>query len=163
MTWTEWTAIGGLVIAGLGLIGTAYGLHQAGKQIAQAGDVALGDLLMSIDQILLQYHNDVHVRLRPGGEWDSFENPGAGPRNAPEWAAVETYMGLFERIYILMERGMIPKDLVRRFYSYRVGNIVANETICRKKLVSAAGGWQDFIALCAALDVDIPCRQPGTT
>ena len=67
-------------------------------------------------------------------------------------------MGLFERIYVLMKRGIIPEELVDRFYSYRVGNIVLNEQICREKLVQAASGWEDFIALCEVLEVEIPCR-----
>src|SRR2546423_11688399 len=45
-------------------------------------------------------HDEVHRNLRPGGKWSTVpvlnsEVEGPGPETVEDWAAVESYMGLF--------------------------------------------------------------------
>src|SRR5688500_304610 len=84
-------------IAVVGLLLTAAGLFFAGKQLQASQQIARGEFLLRLDE-LFREHNDVHLRLRPGGEWAGERR---GPTTPPEWASVESYMGLFERIEVL--------------------------------------------------------------
>lgn len=127
----------------IGLVLTAIGLIYTGYQIYGAKRVARGEFLLHLDEIL-QKHNEVHIRLRPGGDWASRKT---GPKNNEEWAAVERYMGLFERVNILVEDKIIDIDTVDRLYGYRVINILENEIIHQAKLVKESRSWQDFIHL----------------
>ena len=66
------------------------------------------------------------------------------------------YMGLFERIYIFVEKGIIDDiDIINRLYGYRVRNIVANNIIRKEKLVKEADSWTDFIELAKLLNIEI--------
>lgn len=145
----DWLTTIGLILSGLGLLGTAYGLHQASKQIEQSRRVALGEFLLNLDTQFRQ-HQTVHTALRPGGKWASGNS---GPTNGEEWSKVEAYMGLFERINILVEKEILDAETVKRLYSYRVANIVANPIIRKAKLVDNARYWTDFSNLCQKLSI----------
>lgn len=147
----DWAATIGLILTGVGLIGTTIGLYQARKQMEQSQRIALGEFLLNLDNKFSQ-HQETHLALRPGGKWAAND---AGPTTPSEWADVEIYMGLFERINILIEKEILDKDTVRKLYGYRVRNIVANKTIRDVKLKREARSWQDFIRLCESLDIVI--------
>jgi hypothetical protein len=129
------------VFIGLGL--TAIGLFYAGYQIYISRKVARGEFLLHLDEIL-QQHDDTHIRLRPGGNW---ANSKSGPKSNKEWVAVERYMGLFERVNILVEDKIIDIDTIYRLYGYRVINISENEKIRQFKLEKESRSWEDFIRL----------------
>jgi len=56
-------------------------------------------------------------------------------------------MGLFERVKVLIDDGIIDANTVNRLYGYRITNIVSNAAIQEEKLVKEAGSWKDFIEL----------------
>jgi hypothetical protein len=120
----------------------------AGLQLRGSQKVARGDFLLRLDQ-LLNEHNEIHTRLRPGGRW---AKRGAGPESVEDWVAVERYMGLFERIYVLVKSGIVDLETISRLYGYRVFNIVRNERIHQAKLEREAASWSDFIALWKSLE-----------
>src|SRR5262245_9066353 len=70
--------------------------------------------------------DDVHRKLRPGGEWSGGAG---GPSNVEECAQTEAYMGLFEHCESMLEQNLIDEGQFRDIYSYRLRNIVANTTI----------------------------------
>ncbi|MEK6300807.1 MAG: hypothetical protein AABO41_08810 [Acidobacteriota bacterium] len=105
-------------------------------------------------------HDDVHLRLRPGGEWHST---GKGPSTPREWAALEDYMGLFEHCEILIEKKLIDLETFRALFSYRLGNIIVNPIIVNVKLVREKKGWKHFIRLLDRLDIQVPQRSPDPT
>ena len=113
----------GLVLIAIGLIYTGYQIH--GSKTA-----ARGEFLLHLDE-MFQQHNETHTRLRPGGLWGDGKT---GPASVEEWVAVERYMGLFERINILVEDKIIDIDTVDRLYGYRVINISRNKIIQQAKL-----------------------------
>jgi hypothetical protein len=70
-----------------------------------------------------------------------------GPTTLDEWADVEKYMGIFERINILINEGILDIDTVDELYGYRIINIAANEVVRKEKLEDRRDYWQEFIEL----------------
>lgn len=131
----------------LGLFLTCLGLLYTGEQIRRARKVAQADFLFKLDDHFLN-HIEAHTKLRPGGEWS---RPGTGPKSHDEWIMVEKYMGLFERVYVLIDSKIISKKIIDRLYGYRVSNIIHNEIIYDTKLVQEKDGWEDFLNLANVL------------
>lgn len=133
----------------LGLIITGIGLIYAGIQLRDVKKIARGEFLLRLDEMFRE-HQDVHTRLRPGGMWATNEKE---PSSVEDWVAVEKYMGLFERISVLIDDGIVDLATIDRLYGYRVFNIVANKVIRKAKLEGEPKQyWQDFIELYEALE-----------
>lgn len=154
------TAIATLVTGIVTAVGVAVAIFAglyARKQLLTGQKIAYGDFLLRLDEAFRQY-KAVHTKLRPGGEWSLVGPDGKlrekvdGPKFPEDGPAVEGYMGLFERVQVLLEKGLIDDiDVVERLYGYRLFNIVENPNIYQKKLVKLARGWRDFIKLWLAL------------
>jgi hypothetical protein len=144
------TAIGTLVtgiVTAFGVAGAIGTVLYARKQLLIAQKTAYGDFLLRLDEAFVR-HKVVHVKLRFGDKYPKVVRPFEFPK---DWPAIESYMGLFERIQVLVEEKIIDIDVVDRLYGYRLFNIVANPVIYREKLVKIADGWRDFIKLWLAL------------
>ena len=135
------------------LVATNAQLAAAKDQLLIGQRTAYGDFLLRLDEAFRK-HQNVHIKLRPGGEWSRVGPDGKlrekvdGPKFPEDGPAVEGYMGLFERVQILLEKDLIDDiDVVYRLYGYRLFNIVDNPNIYQNKLVKFAGGWRDFIQL----------------
>ncbi|PKO01991.1 MAG: hypothetical protein CVU43_10135 [Chloroflexi bacterium HGW-Chloroflexi-5] len=126
-----------------GLLLTSIGLFYTGNQIYRSRKVARAEFLLHLDEMLQEY-NDVHINLRPGGEW---QTKSTGPKNSNEWVPVERYMGLFERINILVNDKIVDIDTIDRLYGYRIINISNNKIINQEKLIQEGEEWNDFINL----------------
>src|SRR5690606_16025530 len=113
--WEYLTAIATAV----GVILTGGGLIFAGWQLRDARRVAEGEFLLKLDE-MFRHHQEVHLALRKG-KWSVGVS---GPETNEEWAAVDAYMGLFERVHLLIERKIIDKETVERLYGYRIQNIL---------------------------------------
>ena len=96
-------------------------------------------------------HQNVHEKLRPGGEW---ANDGRGPMSSQEWASVEAYMGLFEHCERMLANNLLDPETFQAIYAYRLHNIVNNQIICSTKLCLEAENWKDFIALLGRLKIN---------
>jgi hypothetical protein len=156
---TDWIA----ALAGLGAaLAAAIGLTYAGLQLRAARESAEGArsevesarrttesqfLLALEDQF--RVHWDVHIALRPGGKWAA----GGGPESNEDWARVESYMGLFERLNILHNNNVLPLPYIEQFYRYRLNNIWKNGGIRREKMEAHAVEWRDFIELSHKLKI----------
>ena len=138
-------AIAGLVAVVVGV----FALWYADKQVklgrdqrSYASSLALGQFLLQLDEAF-ERHQVAHLSLRPGGQWH-------GTSDRPtddEMPTAITYMGLFERIKIMIDLRLLRPDIVNRLYGYRVGNIWVNDRIMHEKLVKLSDGWQDFLEL----------------
>lgn len=119
-------------------------------------------------------HDDVHRMLRYG-TWPhsladsastasslfSTDIDSSNDREEPtleQWADLEAYMGLFEHCKAMLDDDLIDFPTFSSIYGYRVGNILANETIEKAKFRNkhARGGWKDFIALAEKLGYKVP-------
>jgi hypothetical protein len=140
-----------LVIGGLGLLLTGLGLLYAARQLRLSRAIARAESYLHLDELLLQ-HKKVYLKLYPDpkGEWGDRIS---GPTDVDEWGDVVVYMGLFERIKVLIELGVIDLAVIKRLYSYRLQDIVNNQVIYQKKCVEQAEYWTDFTELCDALGI----------
>ncbi len=150
MTIADGIQIALLVITAVGIV---LGFIVTNRELVQSRKIAQGEFLLHLDE-LFREHQQIHINLRPGGAWSTSQG---APRSAEEWAALEAYMGLIERIKVLIDDGIIDLKTFKRLYGYRVNNVVQNETIRHEKLEGMrADYWQDFIALRTALDAISP-------
>ncbi len=115
-------------LTGAGLLLTGIGLIYGARQMQLARKVARAQFLLQLDQMLLQ-HQDVHARLSGLG----WPNGKSEPETPEEWIAVDIYMGLFERIQVLIEDSIVDFDTFDRLYGYRVFLIVNNPVIRQKR------------------------------
>ncbi len=133
----------------VGLLFTFVGLVYTGEQIRRSRKISLADFLLRLDDQLKAY-DDIHMKLHHRGEWSKNSS---GPASEEEWVLVEKYMGLFERIYVIVETKIVPLDVIDRLYGYRVSNIMKNDIIRNEQLVKYKKYWSDFIALTKLLNL----------
>lgn len=135
-------------------IGVIVGFYIAYRQLRSSArqhrlekKAAQGNFLLEFDKMLDRYEH-IHKKLRPGGAWFGEEIE----LEPDEWAEIERYMGLFERIAILIDDNFIDIETFDRLYGYRIRNIKNNPTIKLEKLEKRAYGWKDFIELSNAME-----------
>ena len=133
----------------LGLIGVIIGLVYADFQFRATKRSTQGNFLLQFDQ-MLQTYDKVHKLMRPIGDWRS----GKKKIEEDDWPDIERYMGIFERIKILIDDKFINLAVFDRLYGYRIDNILKTRQILNEKLIKRAYGWQDFIHLTNALYQD---------
>jgi hypothetical protein len=141
----------GILFAGIGLLMTALGLFYTARQLRLSRFVAQAESYLHLDELLLQ-HKSVYLKLSPDpeGEWGDQVT---GPETVEEWGDVVLYMGLFERIKILIDLGVLDLAVIKRLYSYRIQDIVNNKVIYQWLCIEHAYDWQDFIELCRVLSI----------
>ncbi len=128
-----------IAISAIGLLLTAAGLFYAGRQYRNSQRVAEADFLLRFDEMLFSQHDAVHKLLRPGGKW---AGGASAPSSAEEWSMLESYMGMFERVKMMLDCELLEIDAIDRFYGYRIQNIVANHEIVNAKTLLAEGDWK---------------------
>jgi hypothetical protein len=139
MTLNQWADLGTVV----GVLFAAFALFVNAAQTKGAARSARANIWLELEKLFV-VHDEVHQRLRPGGEW---ADTGGGPSNVKEWASVEDYMGLFEHCEIMIQQHLLDWHTFERIYSYRLSNIMDNSTIVDAKLVDEGHLWQDFLSL----------------
>ncbi len=106
-------------------------LEQQSKQLKQQSQTTRGQFLLALHERFRE-HESIHLRLR-NAESDYKWWRGPEP-SGDEWAEVEAYMGLFERVWMLVKGKSIDINVIERLYGYRVVNIVINDKIREEKL-----------------------------
>lgn len=143
-------AMSGLLAVAVGIFALWYASKQVklGRdQRRDASRSALGQFLLQLDEAM-QRHQVAHMNLRPGGEWyNTTDRPADN-----EMAGAIAYMGLFERIKIMIDSRLLPGDVVNRLYGYRIGNIWVNDRLMCEKLVKLSDQWQDFLELVRCME-----------
>ena len=122
----------------IGLVFTFIGLIYTAEQIRRSRKVSLANFLLQLDDQFRNY-NEIHIKLHHRGDW---ANNKGSPETKEEWILVEQYMGLFERIHIMVEAGIIPLEVINKLYGYRVANIVKNDEIKKEQLVKYKKYWK---------------------
>src|SRR5215217_1337817 len=145
----------GVVVASFALIFTAIQVYLNNKQVRLNTEqlrlnteqrrlnlvVNRQTFLLKLEE-MTRYYDEVHLKLRPGGEWAGQDDKGEykGPKTAAEWASVQDYMGFFEHLKIMYDRELIDKPTFKTFFADRLGNIVQNPMIVKEKLIRLGGG-----------------------
>lgn len=131
------------VLAVVATIVAAMTVWMTWRTLKSAEQTAYADLLLRLDD-RARIFDAVHHKLRPRGAWAV----GSGPETVAEWAEVDAYMGLFERINFLVAKGLIKIDYVDEFYGYRYDNIKAHPRIRAAKLEGPERpSWRNFVTL----------------
>jgi hypothetical protein len=135
----DWTNIAQIAATAI----SAIALFYAARQIKLSTRVDRAQFLLELRKMFHE-HRDVHVKLRPGGDWTLN---GDGPNSSEEWASIEAYMGLFEHCEIMIKEKLLDTNTFKSIYKYRIENIVNNEKIHNEKLINERDLWLNFIAL----------------
>jgi len=122
-------------------------LRLADKQIKRLQRVERANMVLKLDEMML-HHEEVYKKLRHHGEWT---RPHSGPATAEDWAALTLYMGLFERINLMIDDGILEIEHFDQLHGYRVQEIINNERIYQTKLEKDAKDWANFLALLGKL------------
>jgi hypothetical protein len=122
------------------------------EQVRRNAEVNRGNFWLKLEE-MSRYYDDVHIKLRPGGDW-AEQNTGKykGPTPA-EMPSVEDYMGFFEHCKVMLDRELIDSDTFKKIFAYRLRNIVANPIIVEEKLKKRGVWWEDFIKLLEELEI----------
>jgi hypothetical protein len=151
--WADIIQTAAAVATAIGVVAAIYfGIRQLRVAVAQReaqNRAVQAQTLLAFDQ-MLDRHQEVHKKLRPGGEWAGEETE----LEAADWAEIERYMGLFERAKILIDDGFLKPEEFDHLYGYRVRNICANPTIRREKLEKRSYGWLYFLDLVELLEAN---------
>ncbi len=96
-----------------------------------------GEFLIALDRQLQDY---TRVAL------ELIRNRQMSP-TTDEWLEIVGYMGVFERMNIMVEDGILEINMVDRLYGSRLILLLSNNEI--SEMVRESGGeWRDFIHLC---------------
>ena len=109
---------------------------------------------------LISKYDDVHINLRPGGEWSESTK---GPTKPEQWSRVESYMGLFEHANIMLNKKLLDTETFKKIYRYRLNNLLNNNIIVKAKLIDNVENWQDFIELCNKVGLDNILKRKDIT
>ena len=143
----KYTVIIGSIIAVISLIVTAYQMRSTAK-------ISRAQFWLELREMFAK-HNDIHVKLRPGGEWHkSKTSPSEG-----EMPKVEEYLGLFEHCKEMLDEKLIDWNTFKNIYAYRIDNILANPIIVREKLNKQKDGWKIFLELVEKLGRRVPADR----
>lgn len=136
-----------LLVAIVGLAGVGFGIWSGLKQLNHTTAVARSSFLLQLDNAFVR-HEEAKRNLRPGGKW---WKEGVHKEDRDAWILIEAYMGLFERVQVMIEDGVVDLQGFDDLYGYLLVNIVDNTSIREAKLESnLAPYWQRFIDLCEA-------------
>lgn len=130
----------GNIIALVGVIlaipGVGFGLYQ----LSRNQRTVRGQFLLDLHQLFAPYE-EIHRAI---------EDPNWRP-DAAELSQMRSYLGSFERLWILTEYEVVDLEVVERLYGYRIHKIRQNKHV-RQYLEENSDGWEDFFRCSEALD-----------
>lgn len=134
------STVGDIGAAALPLV-TGFGLLFVWQQIRAARHVARSQFLLDLDR-RLRDHVGVAFDVR---------SPSWTPKDDAEGFELARYMGLIERMAILVDDGIVDLSTVRKLYGWRMRWLIANQCV-RQDLADRREGWRTFIELWCRLD-----------
>lgn len=141
MTQSDFLTIISIVVTGIGSVAGVIGLMFVWGQLRGAQQIARGEFLLHLDELLRTHERAYRTIMTPGWTPD---------RDGVTEADIENYMTLFEQFKILIDYKIIDFAIFDRLYAYRVMLLVVNDHI-HHQLIEYAIGWPDFIQLCKHL------------
>lgn len=114
----------GVLVAALALIGS----WRANKANAKAERARFWLELRR----MFASHDNVHKKLRPGGEWAKPGKEDEPRRGSDDEADLIAYMGLFEHCEFMLQQKLIDEGTFKRIYAYRLNALLRNNSVKRK-------------------------------
>jgi hypothetical protein len=158
---TDWIIA---VATALGAPVAAVGLLVAAVQLRGQRRATEAQFTLALDE-KFQLHDKTHKKFRPAPRDEAsaigiWWGPSAeGPTTAEDWADVEAYMGLFERVNRMIDDGLITVKTFKSLYGYRVANILSNPRVVEEKLIKRGEYWKDFASLARRTGYDVPSQR----
>jgi hypothetical protein len=129
----------------IGVSVAAVALVIAAVQSRMSRAIARGDFLLRLDETKRE-HDDIHQQLQSGA-WTTGKPTPAGD----ERGRLLRYLGLFERIKVLIDSSVVDGATIDKFYGYCLNLILWNEG-AHDLARSNPDGWKDYLALQEAID-----------
>lgn len=140
-----------------GAVLAAAGVFYAGVQLHASALIAKGQFLLELTKMFAE-HDPIHVKLRPGGEWRGGQ---ANPSGPDDWAAIDAYLGLFERCEVLIRQKSLDPIEFSNLFGYRLDNILSQPAITGKKFIGGERQyWANLIALLDRMQLLGKLQQP---
>lgn len=139
--------------SGLTALATVIGLIFVSYQFNESRKTSRAVFLLSLDERFREYsdlNNQLQIRsntwhpLQPSMNGEKIIHPGF------DFDLLFTYLGLFERIKLLIDDGTLKLTEIDRLYGYRVRHITKNDYLFNF-VKDNPQNWQDFIKLCKQL------------
>ena len=121
-------------------------------QLRDTNKTARGQFWLMLRSVMTQY-DDIHANFRPRGKWHASRTQ---PDTVNDWARTELYMGLLEYCNKLIENGLLDNEHFKKWYEYRIENLLSNPRVVKYKLHDNVTGWKEFYDLCERLRIEIP-------
>ena len=122
-------------------------------QLRDTNKTTKGQCWLMLRGVMTQY-DDIHANFRPRGKWHASKMQ---PATVNDWARTELYMGLIEYCNWLIGEGLLDSEHFKKWYEYRIKNLLLNPRVVKYKLHDNAAGWTEFYDLCERrLAIKIP-------
>ena len=119
------------------------------RQINSNAKISKAGFWLEIEKMFNKF-DELNLQLRPTGEWREKQS-----FSKEEWGLIEDYMGVFEHCELMMQDKVIDEDRFKKIFSYRIENLVSNESIVKHKLIEEKDSWTTFIELLTRIGVSI--------
>src|SRR5579871_395638 len=126
-------AIATLILAIATMISVVY----IARQFNLTREQAKGTFLLALDE---QFKETNSIARRVISE------PNFTP-NRDEWLQIIQMMGVFERMSVMVDDGILDLALVDRLHGFRLLILLSNDAVYQS-LQSMGGEWRDFIHIC---------------
>ena len=127
----------------VGVLAAGAGIAFAAYQSFVVRSIAQGDFVLRLDEAMRR-HDEIHRRLA-AGEWRE-----AAPTR-DDRAQLQPYLGLFERVSLLVNSGLVSATEVDKLYGYRLDVVLWNTRV-HGLAVSNPQGWGNYLALQRTID-----------
>ena len=117
---------------------TIIGLIFVWYQIREARKISKGQFLLNFDAEF-RHHNEIYYRLLQHEQWDELNDKS-------KRAKLISYLGLFERIYSLVQDGILSIGQVDRLYGYRLDDLITHDAIF-EVIANYDSKWEDLTCL----------------
>jgi hypothetical protein len=133
-----------VILSILNLLVAATGLRYVWYELNRTSKTTQGEFLLNLDEKMNDFADVTEATF--DNDWVPSDDKDTNIAGI-SWARINNYMGLFERIKILIDDDIVNLELFTRLYGYKLRYLVLNDAIYQRKLLGQGYGWTDFIKL----------------
>lgn len=134
-----------LILTLINTLVAAIGLYFVALELRRTRKTTKGEFLLHLDEILNSFDDVTQATFEKS--WIPSESISDDKETGTiSWARTNNYMGLFERIMLLIDDKILDLETFSRLYGYKVRYLILNEA-AYNKLVEKGVGWVLLIRL----------------